>query len=84
MPNGNGQGPANAGKMTGRGLGFCSGSGMPGRLNNTRQNSEDTVNQGNFNANRGPGCGAGQNAGGGGMRAGQGRRHSGGGNRRGR
>jgi len=83
MPNGNGQGPANAGKKTGRGLGFCSGSGMPGRLNNTRQNSEEFANQGNPDTYRGPGCGGGQNAGGG-MRAGQGRRNSGGGNRRGR
>ena len=33
MPNGNGKGPMNAGSKSGRGLGFCSGSGMPGRLN---------------------------------------------------
>lgn len=30
MPNGNGQGPAGAGPMTGRGAGHCAGSNVPG------------------------------------------------------
>ncbi len=33
MPRGDGRGPTGAGPMTGRGAGFCSGSGAPGFLN---------------------------------------------------
>lgn len=33
MPGGDGTGPMGMGPMTGRGAGFCSGSGMPGFMN---------------------------------------------------
>lgn len=33
MPAGNGTGPMGMGSMTGRGAGYCSGSGMPGYAN---------------------------------------------------
>ena len=33
MPRGNGRGPMGSGPMTGRGAGFCGGSGMPGYMN---------------------------------------------------
>ena len=35
MPRGDGTGPWGQGSMTGRGAGFCSGSGMPGYANPT-------------------------------------------------
>ena len=74
MPNGNGQGPGNAGSMTGRGRGFCSGSGMPGRLNNELPDIGTVEQQ---QGCRGPqGCGTGQQAGR--MKSGQGRRNNGG------
>ncbi|MBV5339446.1 MAG: DUF5320 domain-containing protein [Deltaproteobacteria bacterium] len=45
MPNGNGKGPMNAGSKSGRGLGFCSGSGMPGRLNRETVKDQTVVEQ---------------------------------------
>jgi hypothetical protein len=33
MPRGDGRGPAGTGRMTGRGAGFCAGSGTPGYAN---------------------------------------------------
>ncbi|MDD2540297.1 MAG: DUF5320 domain-containing protein [Desulfuromonadaceae bacterium] len=43
MPQGNGQGPLHAGSMTGRGRGFCSGSGMPGRFNQESAQNQAAV-----------------------------------------
>lgn len=82
MPNGNGQGPGNAGAMTGRGRGFCSGSGVPGRLNNETSSSVSADQpQVATSVCRGPQkCGTGPQ---GGMKSGQGRRSGGCGNRRG-
>ena len=36
MPRGDGTGPDGKGPRTGRGLGYCSGSGAPGYVNNTQ------------------------------------------------
>jgi len=77
MANGNGQGPQNAGPRTGRGRGFCSGSGMPGWMNNGSVQGEATSQQqpGFFSRlGRGLGNGAGRGANGGRGGFGNGRR----------
>lgn len=76
MPNGNGQGPMNAGSKTGRGRGFCSGSGIPVAMN------RETVQAGTAEQQNTEGCSWPQN-GATGMKTGNGRRNGGGcGNRR--
>lgn len=50
MPGGNGTGPAGAGPMTGRGMGFCAGYSVPGYAN--------------FGGGRGMGMGMGMGRGG--------------------
>lgn len=71
MPNGNGQGPMNAGSKTGRGRGFCSGSGMPGAMN------RDTLQPATEEQQRMADCHGPKNCATG-MKAGNGRRGGGG------
>lgn len=76
MPNGNGQGPANAGPKSGRGLGFCSGSGMPGRLNSGATQNQVAAPEFDAACSGPRGCGTG-------VKSGNGRRNGNGcGNKR--
>jgi len=64
MPNGNGQGPMNAGSRSGRGRGFCSGSGLPETMPGERVQGVATEQQQGTAGCRAPqSCGSGMNAG---------------------
>ena len=62
MPGGNGTGPDGRGGMTGRGAGFCAGTGMPGYMNQAggRGAGAGFGRRGGFFGGRGGAFGAGR------------------------